>query len=70
MNENVVYETVKPRYMVERNDNQYNYYTQEAYWGRWEADKGFAGLDDAREYADDQQAIFPDAKFRVVDNEA
>ncbi len=60
---NVVYRTSKPRYMVE------------SLWsGGWEvgwaAEKGFASLDDAREYADDQQAIFPDAKFRVVDNEA
>lgn len=36
----------------------------------WVAEKGFVNLDDAKEYADDQQAIFLDAKFRVVDNEA
>lgn len=59
---NVVYRTSKPRYMVE------------GLWsgGRevgWAADRGFASLDDARKYADKQQAVFPDAKFRVVDTQ-
>lgn len=62
--ENVVYETVRPRYAVER--------LWSVGWDAdaWVADRGFVDLDDAKEYADEQQAIFPDAKFHVVDNEA
>lgn len=58
---NVVYETTSPQYVVER------------FWGggwdgdTWVADTGFADLDDAKKYADEQQSIFPDAQFRVVD---
>jgi hypothetical protein len=59
----VVYRTTSPRYVVERlwSDG----------WGAdiWEADKGFVDLDDAKKYADEQQAIFPDGEFRVVDTQ-
>lgn len=63
---NVIYETTSPRYAVE------HFYGNKwrADGGTWEADRGFVDLDDARKYADDQQLIFPDARFRVVDNEA
>lgn len=63
---NVVYETTSPRYVVEcfyRNLGNPG-------GGMWEADKGFASLDDAKGYADEQQATFLNAKFRVVDNVA
>ena len=60
---NVVYRTSKPRYVVERlwRDG----------WGAytWEAAKGFVSLENAKEYADEQQAIFPEARFRVVDTQ-
>jgi len=60
---NVVYQTSKPRYVVERlwRDG----------WdaGTWAADSGFAILENAQEYADEQQAIFPEEEFRVVDTQ-
>lgn len=62
----VVYRTSSPRYVVEHfYSNQW-----QADGGTWEAGMGFASLDDAKGYADEQQATFPDARFRVVDNEA
>lgn len=61
---NVVYETSSPRYVVER-------LWRDGWAGdAWVAYTGFADLDDAKKYADEQQLIFPDARFRVVDNEA
>jgi len=62
---NVVYRTSSPRYVVERfYGNQW-----QADGGTWEADKGFASLENAKEYADEQQALFPEAQFRVVDTQ-
>lgn len=62
---NVVYRTTIPRYVVERfYGNRW-----EADGGTWEAEKGFVSLDNAKEYADEQQAIFPDSEFRVVDTQ-
>lgn len=63
----VVYETASPRYVVEHfySSNQW-----QADGGMWEADRGFESLESAKEYADEQQLIFPDSKFRVADNEA
>lgn len=62
----VVYETASPRYVVEHfySSNQW-----QADGGTWEADRGFESLESAKEYADEQQAIFPDARFRVVDTQ-
>lgn len=67
---NVVYEATRPRYTVERSLGMYSVYTRETLWGRWEADRAFHDPTEAGFYADEQQLIFPDAKFRVVDNEA
>lgn len=62
---NVVYRTTSPRYVVERfYSNQW-----QADGGVWEADKGFVDLDDAKQYADEQQSIFPDSEFRIVDTQ-
>lgn len=63
---NMVYEPVKPRYVVEHfySSNQW-----QVDGGMWEVGRGFASLDDAIEYAEEQQAISPDAKFRVVDTQ-
>lgn len=61
---NVVYRTSRPRYVVER------------FWGRgldvdmWVAERGFVILDNAKEYADEEQSRFPDSEFRVVDTQA
>ena len=60
---NVVYRTRWPRYVVE--------HLLRDGWdaGVWEAERGFASLENAKEYADEQQARFPDAQFRVVDTQ-
>lgn len=62
---NVVYRTSKPRYIVE------HFYANQwqADGGTWCADRGFVDLENAKEYADEQQAILPEAEFRVVDTQ-
>ena len=63
---NVAYRTSKPRYVVQR---EYVYGTGCRVESEWSAVKSFRSLENAKEYADEQQSIFPDAQFRVVDTQ-
>lgn len=63
---NVVYRTSKPRYVVQR---EYLLGTSHRAKSEWDSVKYFQSLENAKGYADEQQAIFPDAQFRVVDTQ-
>ena len=69
---NVVYRTSKPRYVVERRYPTTSWSAVRPDAGeddQWERDRGFASLANAQECADEQQSLFPDAEFRVVDTQ-